>query len=116
MTMTLGEIASRLTLEVVTAKEGLDREVSGGYASDLLSDVMANAQAGDLWVTLQIHENIVAMATLKDLSGIVIVKGRQPQREAVDKAETEGIPILVASLPAFELVGRLHQMGIRGVR
>jgi hypothetical protein len=80
----------------------------------LLSDVIANAAEGDLWITLQTHVNIVAVASMKELSGIVLVNGREPADEARQKAETEGIPMMVSKLSAFELAGRLHKLGLRG--
>lgn len=113
--MKLSEIVETLNLEVVTASRKLDNEVKRGYVSDLLSDVMANSEKGDIWVTLQIHQNIVAVATLKGLSGIVLVNGRCPDEETTQKAEAEGIPILVSMLSAFEVVGRLYKLGILGV-
>lgn len=113
--MTLREIVEKLHLEVKTGSGKLNNEVKGGYVSDLLSDVMANSQEGNIWVTLQVHQNIVAVASLKGLSGIVLVNGRVPEEETIKKAETEGIPILVSELPAFEVVGRLHRLGISGV-
>jgi predicted transcriptional regulator len=112
--MKLAEIVEILQLDVRTGGQGLDVEVTRGYASDLLSDVMANAQEGDLWVTLQIHQNIVAVAVMKSLSGIILVNGREPEEGTVRKAAAEGIPIMVCKLPAFELVGRLFQQGISG--
>jgi predicted transcriptional regulator len=113
--MTLKEIAEKLDLEVVTGPDGLDREVTGGYASDLMSDVIANSRAGDLWVTLQIHQNVVAVAALNNLSAVVLVNGRRPEEAAVEKARTEEIPILITDLPAFEIIGRLYNLGIPGV-
>jgi len=65
----LAEIVDELDLKVRTAGGALEREVSGGYASDLLSDVIAHATTDCLWVTLQIHQNIVAVASLKELAG-----------------------------------------------
>ncbi len=112
--MKLAEIVEILQLDVRTGGQGLDVEVTRGYASDLLSDVMANAQEGDLWVTLQIHQNIVAVAVMKSLSGIILVNGREPEEGTARKAAAEGIPIMVCKLPAFELVGRLFQQGISG--
>ncbi len=114
--MTLKEIANRLGLKPLTALSRLSGEPSGGYVSDLLSDVMANAKAGDLWVTLQIHQNIVAVASLKEIAGIIIIGGREPEKETLAKAEEENIPILLSKLSAFEVVGRLYQMGISGQR
>lgn len=112
--MNLLEIAQRLNMEVRTGKEHLQREVTSGYASDLLSDVMAHAQDGMVWVTLQTHQNIVAVAVLKALSGIILVNAREPDEEAIQKADAHGMVILVSRLPAFEVVGRLYQMGIGG--
>ena len=109
-------IARQLGLRPVTERASLDREVSGGYAGDLLSDVLANSRNGDLWITLQTHLNIVAVASMKELAGVVIVNGRRPEEETVLKAEQEGIPILLTDLPAFEVVGRLYALGLKGTK
>ena len=113
--MKLTELIEKLNLDVKSAKWHLEREVTGGYASDLLSDVLAHGKEGDLWVTLQVHQNIVAVASMKDLAGIVLVNGREPEQETVEKAEAENIAIMVTEMPTFELVGRLYSMGITGI-
>jgi hypothetical protein len=112
--MNLNELAKEFGFEVKTGLGHLDRSVTSGYVSDLLSDVLAHADEGSLWVTLHIHHNIVAVASHKDLAGIVLVQGRQPEKDTIAKAEEEGIPIMVSELSAFELVGRLYKAGIRG--
>jgi hypothetical protein len=112
----LADLVDRLSLRVRSGRENLGREVTGGYASDLLSDVLAHSTQSDLWVTLQIHQNIVAVASNKELAGIVLVCGREPQEDTVEKAGREGLPILVSDLPAFELIGRLYNLGIRGAK
>jgi predicted transcriptional regulator len=112
--MTLREVAEKLGMKPVSALSRLSQEFTGGYVSDLLSDVMANAKAGDVWITLQIHQNIVAVATLKELSAIIIIGGRQPEKQTLAKAEEEKIPLLLSELTAFEVAGRLYQMGISG--
>ena len=114
--MKLKEVIDQLELKVAGAGENLDKEVAGGFASDLLSDVMANSREGDIWVTLQVHPNIIAVATLKDLAGIVIVQGKKPEEQTVEKAKQEGIPLMVSELQTFELVGRLYNLGISGMR
>ncbi len=113
--MKVNDLAKEFGLDVKTGLSHLDREVTGGYVSDLLSDVLAHADEGNLWVTLHIHQNIVAVASHKDLSAIVLVQGRQPEKDTLNKAEEEHIPILVTNLSAFELVGRLYKAGLRGV-
>ncbi len=112
--MKLKALVDRFALEVKCSSGMLDREVDGGYVSDLLSDVIANARTGDVWITLQLHENIVAVACMKDLAGIVVTNGREPEKATLDRAEEEDIPIMVSGLSTFELAGELYQLGLRG--
>jgi len=112
----LREISQKLELEVKVDGGSLADEVRGGYASDLISDVIANAKEGDLWVTLQTHQNTVAVASMKDLAGIVLVNGREPEADTLAKARQENVPLLVSALPAFELIGRLYGLGLSGMR
>ena len=114
--MKLQEIIDTLNLTVKAASGKLDTDIKTGYASDLLSDVIANGKEGDLWVTLQVHPNIVAVASMKGIAGIVIINNREPEEDTVKKAEEEQMPILVSDLPAFELIGTLYTMGILGKR
>ena len=93
---------------------GAPRPGRYGGVSDLMSDVLAHAVDGNVWVTLHIHQNIVAVAAHKGLAGIILVQGRQPEKDTVAKAAEEGIPVMVSAFPAFELVGRLYKAGIRG--
>ena len=108
--MKLIKIAEKLQLKVLTAEDKLDEEVSGGYTSDLLSDVIANSQAGHLWITLQTHQNIVAVAKLKDLAGIIIVNNREPDEETLAKAKEENVPLLGSGEMAFDISGKLYQL------
>jgi len=111
--MKLNELSQQLALEVRTAKGKLDAEVTGGYASDLLSWVMAKAQAGNVWITIQAHPNIVAVASLISLSGIVIAEGVTPEPATLEKAEQEGIPILTTHLNMYAVVGKMFELGVR---
>ena len=113
--MTLSDLVKSFGLTIEAGRDRLREEVTGGYASDLLSDVIAHGRKGNVWITIQTHPNIVAVATMKELSGIVLTGGRQPEAETVQKAEQEGIPILSSPLFTFELIGRLYQMGILGM-
>ena len=114
--MKLAEIVDELNLKVVAAGKALGRDVNGGYASDLMSDVIANAASGDLWVTMQVHQNVAAVASLKELAGVVLVNGREPEKATVERAEIENIPIMVSPRSAFDLGGRLYELGITGRR
>jgi len=114
--MKLKELAGRLNWELKTRNVPIEAEVKTGYASDLLSDVLANSIEGDLWVTRQTHLNIVAIAVMRDLSGILISSGAEPDPDTLEKAAEKMVPIFRTTLPTFEVVGRLYQLGITGER
>ncbi|MCR4419297.1 MAG: DRTGG domain-containing protein [Clostridia bacterium] len=108
--MTVAEIAQALGLRLLAGAGGLDREVRYGYASDLLSDVVARAPKGCLWLTLQTHENVVAVALLVDAAGVVITGGREPGANICSRAEAEGLPLFASPASTFELSGRLYAL------
>jgi len=112
--MKLADIAEKLQLQIRSGQDRLDVDVTRGYASDLMSDVLANADTGDLWITLQTHQNIVAVSVMKSLAGVILVNNREPMADTLEKAAAEGMPVMVSDLPAFELIGRLHKLGISG--
>lgn len=108
--MKISDLVEELSLEIKSAKEMLGNEISGAYVSDLLSDVMGNTKKGDIWITLQTHLNIVAVASHADLSGIIITGSRNLPEDVLKKAESEKVLIAVTPLTAFELSGRLYQL------
>ena len=108
--MTVKELAEKLDLNICCGTAGINRKINGGYTSDLLSDVMGNAGEGNIWVTLQTHKNIMAIASLKELAAIVLVKGFQPEEETMAESETEGIPILSISRQTFEITGAIYEL------
>jgi hypothetical protein len=114
--MTIQEMLQQVELEVKSASDHLDAEVTGGYSGDLISAMMANAKQDNVWVTWHIHPNIVAAAVIVKLAAIILVSGRQPEQETIQKAQQEDIPILVSKLPAFEVVGKLYGIGIPGIQ
>ena len=112
--MTVQDIADALGMTCAAGSSGMDREVTSGYASDLLSDVMGHARDGAIWVTSQVHQNVVAVALLLNLSAVVIVGGLELMEDAAAKAEARGMPMLSTELSAFEAVGRLYRLGVGG--
>jgi len=111
----LEEIVTAAELKVWTAPQRLDTEITGGYASDLLSCVMAKAQQGNLWVTLQAHANIVAVASFLDLAGIIITEGRKPDPRAVEKAKERDVCLMTTDHATFTVVAELAKLGVPGV-
>jgi predicted transcriptional regulator len=106
--MTVGELAKLLDLEVLTGDTNITREVTSGYTSDLLSDVIANVEENSVWVTIQRHVNILGVAKLKDVSAILIPRKLQLDVEVIGRAKDEGIALLRGSQSAFDLSGRIY--------
>ncbi len=113
--MKLQEIIDRLDLKVLTNPKDFGEFVpSSGYCSDLLSCVMAGAKHGGIWVTLQAHNNIVAVAALLDLSAVIVTENAMPDEATIEKANQEGITILSTTEPNFVTAGKLWELGLRG--
>ena len=101
--MKVKDLIEQLDLVLAAGEEGLERTISGGYCGDLLSDVMANATEHCIWLTVQAHQNIVAVAVLKEMAAIIITCGNKPDKATCDKADHEKIPLLLSERPAFDL-------------
>ena len=108
--MTTEEVISKLSLNPLNKFE--HREVVGVFVSDMLSDVMAGAKSGNLWVTVQTHKSIIPAANLVDVSAVIITSGKRVPQETIELAKQHDIAILSTELPTFELVGKLYALGV----
>ncbi len=108
--MKVSDLVEKLGLKIFSGENGLDNEISGGYVSDLLSDVMGNAAENEVWITLQTHQNVLAIASLKDLAAVILVKGFEPEPDMLEKSNEEGIPVLGTKWGTFETAGKLYTM------
>ncbi len=110
---TVAQVAERLGLELCAGACALAGEVRGAVVSDLLSYVMAHGKQGDVWVTIQTHANIVAVAALGGLAAVVLADGLAPGEDTVARAEEEGIPVLRAADSSYTVAGKLWELGVR---
>jgi len=111
--MNLQQIIDRLNLTVLTeSRDFAGITPTGGYSSDLLSCVMAGAKRGYLWITLQAHLNIVAVAALNEVAAIIITEYAQPDAASIAKANQQGVILLSTSRPTYEINGKLWESGI----
>ncbi|MCQ2272897.1 MAG: serine kinase [Bacteroidales bacterium] len=108
--MKVQDLVDALNLKVISGAQGLDREVDGCYVSDLLSDVMGNADMNNVWVTLQTHKNVMAIASLKELACVIFVKGLMAAEEVIEQSNEEGIPLLSTNMQTYEVVGKLYNI------
>jgi hypothetical protein len=111
--MNLQQIIDQLNLKVLTeTRDFAGISPTGGYSSDLLSCVMAGAKKGNLWITLQAHLNIVAVAALNEVAAIIITENAQPDAASIAKANQQGVILLSTSRSTYEVSGNLWEFGI----
>jgi len=112
--MNLQQIIDQLNLTVLTEPHDFaEITPTGGYSSDLLSCVMAGAKKGHLWITLQAHLNIVAIAALNEVAAIIITENAQPEATSIAKANQQGVILLSTPQPTYEINGKLWELGIQ---
>jgi hypothetical protein len=112
--MKLSDLARTLGLEEIVPAGAPDADVSRAHASDLLSDVLANAPAGGLLLTLQVHMNVVAVALHAGLTGVVFTTGMRPDEAVRAKAAEEKLALFSTPASTFETAGRMYALGVRG--
>ena len=100
--MKIKELSEKLSLEIINIDDD-EREITGGYCGDLLSWVMGKAKSGDVWVTIMTNINIIAVASLTDVSCIVLAENVEINPDIIDKASMQGINIYRSPLSEFEL-------------
>jgi len=116
--MKLNEMAEKLGLRNLTPEIDMEKagDVTGGHAADLLSDVLVNAPRGGVLVTIQVHLNVIAVASHVGLAGVIFASNREPEEPLRQKAVEEGIALFVSQEPTFDVVGALYGLGLRGRR
>jgi len=109
--MKLQEIIEKLNLQVLTKSEA--KNVQGVFISDLLSDVMTSANAGDLWLTVQTHHNIIAVANLVNIAAIVVTHGKKVPEETITLGNRYHVIILSTPKTIFEIASSLNAIGLK---
>ncbi|MDR0396004.1 MAG: AraC family transcriptional regulator [Oscillospiraceae bacterium] len=112
MAVTLNELKDALNLTELTASPDLSRTVESGYCCDLLSWVLARGAQGMAWITVQTHMNAVAIATLLDMSCVILPDNIQPEPDTLAKAGEEGVAVFVSPDNAYAICGKMWAMGI----
>ncbi len=112
--MTLNDIIKILEAEVMVGGDNLDQEVKMVAGADLMSDVLAVAMPGALLLTGLTNPQVVRTAEMADLAAICFVRGKKPDKETIEVAESSNIPLLTTHVPLFESCGRLWKAGLRG--
>jgi len=109
--MTTQDIIRLLRAELLTGSA--DTEVCGCYVGDLLSDVLASAKPDVLWITIQVHRNVVSVASMKDISTVLITCGRKLDTQTIAEARQAGVTVLSTPLTTYEAAGKLWETGLR---
>ncbi|MBR4857939.1 MAG: hypothetical protein IKU08_02000 [Clostridia bacterium] len=99
--MTVSELAAVQGFEAVTLPDG-ERKIGGVYIGDLLSWVMGRAKADDAWITIMSNINVAAVAALADVACVILAEGVELDGTVKETAESKGINVLTAHMPAYE--------------
>ena len=107
-----------MTVEDLIAKTGFnptiladkDREISGVYIGDLLSWVMGRAKADNAWITIMSNLNVIAVATLADLSCVIFAEGVLPDEDLVRVATEKGVNLICTPLPSYEAAVKISEI------
>lgn len=110
--MNVRELMPLIEAHALTGEAGLDNPVSAGYACDLLSWVMAHGREHMAWITVQTHMNVIAVATLHEMSCVIVPEGIRVEEPVAAKAAEEGVAVLSSPLTAYEISGRMHARGV----
>ena len=109
-----------MTVKDVEAKMGFralnkiyDKEIDGAFVSDMVSDVMAGAQAGNVWVTVQTHKNIIAAANLVDVAAVVVVRGKKVPEDTIQMADRVGLTVFGTDMNSYQVAVKLYEAGIK---
>ncbi|GBU21937.1 hypothetical protein R80B4_01839 [Fibrobacteres bacterium R8-0-B4] len=105
--MKVNELAAALNMKVVCPGED-GAEIAGGYTSDLLSDVMANAGDGCVLITIQAHVNTVAVASLAGVSAVIVCGGHPIPSDMEEAAKREGVALLQTERDQFTSSHLVH--------
>lgn len=109
--MKLDDILDKIELEVLN-DINVNVEFSTLYIGDLLSSVMANGKEHALWLTVQRHINVIAVASLNDFAGIIFVENVEPNSDTIAKATELHIPLMKTSLDAYQLSCQFIKAGL----
>ncbi len=110
--MTIESLIAAIEAKNLTTELTTDKAVTCGYSCDLLSWVMAHGDEGMAWVTVQTHMNVVAVAVLAEMACVILPEGIVMEGESLKKAADEGMCVLSSPLTAYEICGRMAQLGI----
>lgn len=104
------DLKDSLSLKLLTENVNLNDEVTGCYIGDLLSWVMANAKSNDVWVTVMGNINAIAVATLLNISCIILADGATLDNDAKEKAISQDIPVFVTDLNSYEISIKISKL------
>ena len=107
--MTVQQLIDALSLTVFSLSDP-QRQVTGGYAGDLLSWVMGRAQSGDMWLTIMSNQNVAAVALMADVACVILTESVTPDEPLLRKAELQGINLLGSSLSTYQCAAALSRL------
>lgn len=110
--MKVKDVIENLNLKLLNHNVDVDKEIHGVYSCDLLSWVMSHGSKDNIWITVQVHPNVIAVAQLLEFSCIIIPENIEVENLTLSKADQEMIPVLQSEENAFALCSKLSDLGL----
>ncbi len=110
--MVVKDMLEKFDFKLIAGEKGLSKKVEGVYCCDLLSWVMSHAEINNAWITVQTHINVIAIASLIELSCVIIPESIEVDDNTIEKANEEGIPVLSTDIDAYNIFKKFYEAGI----
>ncbi|HNZ06170.1 MAG: transcriptional regulator [Candidatus Cloacimonetes bacterium] len=114
--MTLNEIANLLEGEVLNPGVDLEKEVPCAFASDLISDILMCTKEPTLLLTGLTNNQVIRLADMIDLVGIIFVRGKRPLQDILEMAEERQLPVIATGMTLYRSSGLLYNAGLRSCK
>ena len=114
--MKLSEIKEILEAELIIGEDKMDTQVTGGAASDLMSDLLRNPKGGALLLTGLTTVQVVRTSVIAGMAAVIFVRGKQPDSQIKEMAQEHGLPLLSSPYNMYSSCGRLFSNGLKSIR
>ena len=121
--MKLSEIIKKYNFKVFTPSLLVDKQITYGFCSDLMSDALMILNSvknqrileESILITGLATNQSIRTAEMLDVSVVLIVRGKVVSQKVIDLALESNVLLLGTDLTMFNTSGKLYAEGIKGI-
>jgi predicted transcriptional regulator len=80
-----------------------------------MSDILRGPMEGVVVLSGLNNVQVIRTALISSVAALVIVRGKEPDKEMIEHASQRGLPLLSTPFSLFSACGRLFRRGLRGI-